>query len=107
MLLSLNPGIKALAPALLAVTLCLALSAGAQIPACKSRGELDTRYCDANGDLLADTPTDKSRLKDPDTLVFSYTPVEDPAVYENVFAGFMAHLSKVTGKKVRWYAAES
>jgi phosphonate transport system substrate-binding protein len=107
MLLSMNPGIKALAPALLAAMLCFAVPAGAQTPACKSHGELDTRYCDANGDLLADTPTDKSRLKDPDTLVFSYTPVEDPAVYENVFAGFMAHLSKVTGKKVRWYAAES
>jgi hypothetical protein len=38
MLLSLNPDIKALAPALLAVTLCLALSARAQAPACKSRG---------------------------------------------------------------------
>ena len=62
---------------------------------------------DPDGDLLADTPAEKSRLKDPDTLVFSYTPVEDPAVYENVFAGFTAHLSKVTGKQVRWYAAES
>ena len=39
--------------------------------------------------------------------MFSYTPVEDPAVYENVFADFMAHLAKVTGKKIRWYAAES
>jgi hypothetical protein len=38
MLLSLNPDIRALAPALLAVTLCLALSAGAQSPACKRRG---------------------------------------------------------------------
>ena len=102
MLLSMNSGLAALARALLAAALCLALPAGAQTPACKSHGELDTRYCDANGDLLADTPADKSRLKDPDTLVFSYTPVEDPAVYENVFAGFMAHLSKVTGKKVRW-----
>ncbi|KRE00009.1 phosphonate ABC transporter substrate-binding protein [Bosea sp. Root381] len=74
---------------------------------CASRGTLDTRYCDANGDLLADTPTDPARQKDPDTLVFSYTPVEDPAVYENVFADFLAHLSKVTGKRIRWFGAES
>ena len=44
------------------------------------RGDLDTRYCDANGDLIADTPTDASELVDPDTLIFAYTPVEDPAV---------------------------
>jgi hypothetical protein len=40
-------------------------------------------------------------------LVFSYTPVEDPAVYENVFADFIAHLGKITGKRIRWFPAES
>jgi len=74
---------------------------------CPHRGDLDPRYCDANKDLIADTPTDKARLKNPSTLVFSYTPVEDPAVYENVFDGFITHLSTVTGKRVRWYSAES
>ena len=74
---------------------------------CASRGDLDARYCDADGDLVADMPTDKSRQKDPATLVFSYTPVEDPAVYENVFSEFIEHLAKVTGKRVRWYSAES
>lgn len=73
---------------------------------CPNRGTLDARYCDADGDLLADTPP-AARQKDPDTLVFSYTPVEDPAVYENVFADFLAHLSKVTGKRIRWFGAES
>ena len=32
---------------------------------CKNRGELDTLYCDNNKDLVADTPTDPSRWKDP------------------------------------------
>jgi len=100
-------GLIACAPVLLAAALFHASPTDAQTPPCRSRGDLDARYCDTNGDLLADTPTDKSRIKNPDTLVFSYTPVEDPSVYENVFADFMAHLSKVTGKKVRWYAAES
>ena len=97
------------AVALLAVTATFAWLAAppAYAQACASRGDLDERFCDANGDLLADTPTDKSKLKDPSTLVFSYTPVEDPAVYENVFSDFVAHLSKVTGKKIRWYSAES
>ncbi len=74
---------------------------------CKNRGDLDSRFCDDNGDLVADTPTDPSKLLDPDTLIFSYTPVEDPAVYANVFTEFMDYLSKKTGKKVKWYGAES
>jgi phosphonate transport system substrate-binding protein len=75
--------------------------------ACKNRGSLDTRFCDDNGDLVADTPADSSKWLDPDTLIFSYTPVEDPSVYENVFTEFMDYLAKKTGKKVKWYGAES
>ncbi|TSA11948.1 MAG: phosphate/phosphite/phosphonate ABC transporter substrate-binding protein [Betaproteobacteria bacterium] len=74
---------------------------------CTSRGLLDARYCDEDGDLLADQPKDPKTWQNPATLVFSYTPVEDPSVYENVFDDFMQHLSKVTGKRVRWYPAES
>ena len=71
------------------------------------RGKLDKRFCDRDGDLVADTPTDPGKLLDPDTLVFSYTPVEDPSVYENVFVEFMDYLSKKTGKKVKWFGADS
>jgi len=74
---------------------------------CKNRGDLDLRYCDNNGDLLADTPTDKTQLLDPKTLIFSYTAVEDPSVYENVFVELMDHIAKKTGKRVRWYGPES
>lgn len=74
---------------------------------CKNRGDLDVRYCDENGDLVADAPKDSSKWLDPDTLVFSYTPVEDPSVYENVFTEFMAYLAEKTGKKIKWYGAES
>ena len=75
--------------------------------ACMNRGDLDSRYCDENNDLVADTPKDSGQWLDPDTLIFSYTPVEDPSVYENVFTEFMTYLSKQTGKRVKWYGAES
>ena len=74
---------------------------------CPNRGNLDVMFCDADGDLVADTPTDASKWLDPDTLIFSYTPVEDPTVYENQFTEFMDFLAKNTGKKVKWYGAES
>jgi phosphonate transport system substrate-binding protein len=89
-----------------AFALMAAPAVTAQEP-CKNRGALDARFCDDNGDLIADQPKDPKAWQNPATLVFSYTPVEDPAVYENVFADFLAHLSKVTGKRVRWYPAES
>jgi phosphonate transport system substrate-binding protein len=82
------------------------LPAAAQA-ACANRGDLDSRFCDEDGDLLADVPKDKSAWQDPSTLIFSYTPVEDPAVYENVFGDFLAHLAKATGKRIRWFPAES
>jgi phosphonate transport system substrate-binding protein len=88
----------------------LALILNAVTPAsaaCGNRGKLDVRYCDDNGDLVADTPSDKSKWLNPSTLVFSYTPVEDPSVYANVFTEFMTYLSKKTGKRVKWYGAES
>jgi len=63
------------------------------------RGTLDKRYCDIDRDLVADLPLDSSQWQNPSTIIFSYTPVEDPAVYAKVWDGFVQHLSKVTGKK--------
>ncbi|MEE8297661.1 MAG: phosphate/phosphite/phosphonate ABC transporter substrate-binding protein, partial [Hyphomicrobium sp.] len=45
------------------------------------RGALDERFCDRDGNLVADTPSDADQQMDPSTLIFAYTPVEDPAVY--------------------------
>lgn len=68
---------------------------------------LDSRYTDKDGDLTADTPTDASKLIDPPTLVFAYTPVEDPAVYADVWSEFIDHLSKATGKRVQFFPVQS
>lgn len=81
-------------------------SAAAQ-DACKNRGTLDVIFCDDDGDLLADPPKDAAKWLNPDQLIFSYTAVEDPSVYENVFSELMDHISRKTGKRVRWYGPES
>jgi len=81
--------------------------ASAQMTDCSHRGHLAERYCDENRDLVADVPRDESEWVDPDTIVFSYVPVEDPAIYKETFRPFMDHLEKVTGKNVRFFSAQS
>lgn len=71
------------------------------------RGDLAERFCDRDGDLTADTPTDPSKQIDPDTLIFTYTPVEDPAVYKSVWREFLDHMEKVTGKKMIFFPVQS
>jgi phosphonate transport system substrate-binding protein len=68
---------------------------------------LDSRYVDTDGDLIADIPTDASQLVDPDTLIFAYTPVEDPAVYAEAWSDFLTHMEAVTGKKVQFFPVQS
>lgn len=70
-------------------------------------GDLDTRFCDRDGDLVADAPTDPKEWVDPKTLIFAYTPVEDPEVYRGVWDEFLQHMAKVTGKKVQFFPVQS
>ncbi len=99
--------IRCLNPLLFAlVGACLALPAPAA-DTCKNRGELDVMYCDANDDMVADAPTDPKKWKNPSTIVFTYTPVEDPAVYENIFKPFTTHLAACLNKKVVFYQVQS
>ncbi len=69
--------------------------------------QLDPRYVDNDGDLIADIPSDSSEWVDPGTLIFAYTPVEDPAVYAEVWAGFLEHMEEVTGKPVQFFPVQS
>ncbi|MGK0282846.1 MAG: phosphonate transport system substrate-binding protein, partial [Patiriisocius sp.] len=71
------------------------------------RGDLDKRYCDVNGDMVADLPEDSADWVDPKTLVFAYTPVEDPAVYKEAWSDFLDHMEAVTGKKVQFFPVQS
>ena len=74
---------------------------------CPNRGELDAMYCDANKDLVADAPSDPKKFRNPNTLVFAFTPVEDPTIYEKLFQPFMGHLSQCVGKKTMFFAVQS
>ena len=89
-----------------ALILAFGISSAAFAEDCP-RGTLDEQYCDRNGDLVADLPLDESEWSDPDTIIFSYTPVEDPAVYAKVWDGFIKHMSEVTGKKVVFFPVQS
>jgi phosphonate transport system substrate-binding protein len=69
--------------------------------------QLGAGYTDNDGDLIADIPSDPARHIDPGTLIFAYTPVEDPAVYREVWAEFLEHMSTVTGKPVQFFPVQS
>ena len=83
----------------------VALGAVMALPA--AAFQLDPRFTDADGDLIADIPTDESQWIDPSVLIFAYTPVEDPAVYAEVWQPFLDHMSEVTGKPVQFFPVQS
>ena len=72
-----------------------------------NRGTLDTAFCDRNFDQVADLPLDSKDWVDPKTIIFTYTPVEDPAVYANIWQNFVKHLEKHTDRKVVFFPVES
>src|SRR5450631_1031172 len=98
---------KRLVPAFAGLGLFLLASGVYAADACKNRGELDALYCDENMDMVADAPKDPKKWKDPSTLVWAYTPVEDPAVYANIFKPFTEHLKTCTGKNIVYYPVQS
>ena len=95
--------LKQLTALIFAVFTCLSVALADECP----RGDLDAMFCDEDGDLVADTPTDDSKQVDPDTLVFAYTPVEDPAVYEEAWSDFISHLALETGKSIQFFPVQS
>ena len=103
---STKPVFRRLAGLAAAAALVVA-GAPAQAEDCPYRGTLDEQYCDRDRDLVADLPTDPGQWSDPDTIIFSYTPVEDPAVYAKAWDSFIEHMADVTGKKVVFFPVQS
>ncbi|WP_085906669.1 phosphate/phosphite/phosphonate ABC transporter substrate-binding protein [Kiloniella majae] len=89
------------------VLACLSVNVSTATAQDCARGDLDTRFCDVDGDMIADTPTDPANQLDPDTLIFAYTPVEDPAVYKEAWSDFLDYLEEKTGKDVVFFPVQS
>jgi phosphonate transport system substrate-binding protein len=89
------------------VLLLATAAAGLAAEPCAHRGQLDALYCDENRDLIADPPKDPGQLVSPDPLIFTYAPVEDPAVYEGAWSDFLKHLEKVTGKRAKYFGLQN
>lgn len=74
---------------------------------CDPMGAGQLPYCDRDGDLLADRPDDESLWRNPPTLVWAYTPIEDPAVYAELFKPFTEHLATCLNRQIVYYPVES
>lgn len=59
------------------------------------------------GDPVTGTPDDESKLLDPDTIQFSLTPTEDPAVYEDTLRPLLDNIEKETGKAIEYVPLQS
>jgi phosphonate transport system substrate-binding protein len=100
--MDMKKGLMILLTSLLVLAMAIPVLAGE----CTNRGLLDTMFCDNDKDLVADV-AEEGECKDPSTLVFTYTPVEDPAVYQDLFSDFQEYLKKATGKNVVYYSVHS
>lgn len=72
-----------------------------------TQNRLDSRFTDADGDLLADVPQDANDLVDPERLVFSYVGAKDSERQQEVWQPFVAFLAEQTGKPVDYLVLES
>lgn len=74
---------------------------------CHAASNLSPNYCDLEGNLMASLPGDPAMWRDPPTLVWAYTPIEDPAIYAELFKPFTTHLASCVGRQVVYYPVQS
>ena len=83
-------------------TLMLTTSLLTQAEECP-RGSLSSQFCDRDGDMMADTPTDPKEWLDPYTLVFGNVPSQSFMFEHNARKALMKHIEKITGKRVEFF----
>jgi len=74
---------------------------------CKHRGELDTIYCDEDQNLTADAPKDVAKLKNPKSILLSYSPQEDTATYEKMWSPYVTFMTQCLGRPMRFLQVHS
>lgn len=89
------------------LSLAMAVTLASVLISSSAAAQLSPRYQDADGDLVADLPQDPARWRDPGILIFAYTPVEDPALYSQVWDEFISHVENLTGKEIRFFPVQS
>ena len=68
-----------------------------------NHGELSSQFCDKNGDMLADTPTNPKEWIDPYTLILGTVPSQSFVFKKGSKEALRRHIEKVTGKKVELF----
>jgi phosphonate transport system substrate-binding protein len=66
--------------------------------------ELGRSYRDADGDLVADAPSDPAKLQKVDAISFSLVAGDDPSKTQEEWQDFLLALEKATGKNVNYRA---
>lgn len=66
---------------------------------------LNSRYVDADGDLIADAPTNPADFIDPPKLVFCYIAIDEPEQHRKAMESLTRRLAEVTGKEVEYFPA--
>jgi len=66
--------------------------------------KLDDSYRDADGDLVADAPSEPDKLQKVDAIGFSMVAGDDPSQAQDEWQDFLQALEKATGKKVNYVA---
>lgn len=74
---------------------------------CDTPSRLAEGLADTNCDLLADAPAQAADLRNPKTLVWAYTPIEDPTIYAELFRPFTRHLADCVGRQIVYYPVQS
>lgn len=74
---------------------------------CKHRGELDTIYCDEDQSLTADAPKDVAKLKNPKSILLSYSPQEDTATYEKMWSPYVTFMTRCLDRPMRFLQVHS
>jgi len=59
------------------------------------------------GEPVPEPPEDESELIDPDTLVFTVAPTDDPAAYEDTYEPMIENLEAETGRDVDYFTVDS